>query len=163
MIAVVARLRFLSTTAVLLLLTGCGALDTREARNPAGPLIGNMRVPDLLDCMGKPDAVQQTGPDTAILQWTHEQSDQGLAVSVGTLASLQIGTGGGCKMVATILRDGTVADIAFPGSYSTGLISAPYSECGPIVEECLHHPGATMLPAHYDAFRWLLPGQDSKP
>ena len=146
---------------VLLLLTGCGAFDTREARNPAGSLIGS-DVPGLIGCMGKPDAVQQTGPDTAILQWNHEQTDQGLSFSVSIFASLQIGTGGGCKMVATVLRDGTVADITFPGSFSTGLISAPYSECGPIVEECLHHPGATVLPAKYDAFVWLLP-KDGKP
>ena len=149
--------RCLSSVILVLLLTGCGALDTHQARDPWGPIISS-NVPDLISCTGKPDAVQQTGPDTAILQWTHQQSDQGISVTIPVLAAVKIGGGGGCVMVATVLRDGTVADVAFPGSYTTGLFAPPYSECGPVVSECLRHMGATMLPVSYDAFRWVLPG-----
>ena len=97
------------------------------------------------------------GPDTAILQYNRTDTSAGLKATVTLLGSIEIGGGGGCRMVATILRDGTVADVSFPGSYSDSLFSAPYAACAPLVHELIAHPSSTGLPRNYDAFTWLLP------
>ena len=141
-----------------LLVSGCGTLTTHEARDPLGrsTLIART-VPDLIDCMGKPDAAMQTGPDTAVLQYTRKDTSTGLKATVTLLGSVEIGGGGGCSVVLTILRDGTVADVAFPGAYTDALFADPLGACRPLVAECLAHPGVTGLPAGYDSFRWVLP------
>jgi hypothetical protein len=143
----------------LMALSGCGYYDAREARDPLGAhsLIG-MTAPDLVDCMGKPDLVQQTGPDTAIFEYVHTDNSAGLKATLSLVGSISIGGGGGCKAVFTVLRDGTVADDTFPGSYNNGLLSTPYESCTPLVSECLAHPGSTDLPKSYDAFTYFLPG-----
>jgi hypothetical protein len=141
---------------ILLAVAGCGAMDARLARDPLGraSAIG-MTVPDLLDVMGKPDAVLQTGPDTAILQYERKDSAAGLLLTVSMLGTIAIGAGGGCKAVFTILRAGTVADVTFPGSYSDGLIALPYSACSPLVSEMISHRENNAIPLGYDAFRYL--------
>lgn len=142
---------------VFLLLSGCGAYDVREARTPlTSPIIG-MTFPDLANCMGPWDSVHQTKPDEAILTWKHVANTDAFKASITLVGSVSIGGGGGCIANATILRDGTVADLAFPQSYSNSLFSAPYAACEPLVKECLGHGGSTGLPAGYDAFAYLLP------
>ena len=138
-----------------LALPGCGLVATREARDPGGKLVG-MSVPDLLAGAGKPDAAQQTGPDTAILQYNRTDASTGLKATVTLLGSIELGGGGGCKMVVTILRDGTVADVAFPGAYEDSLFAPPYAACAPLLHELLTHPSSTSLPRGYDAFRYVL-------
>ena len=136
--------------------TACGTLDTRRARDPLGAhtLVG-MNLVDLVDVLGKPDATLQTGPDTAIAEWTHVDTAAGLELTVALLGSLKLGGAGGCTAVFTVLRDGTIADVAFPRAYSEGLFAPPYSACEPLIGEALRHPGSTQLPARYDAFKWL--------
>jgi hypothetical protein len=131
-------MRRLLLAGTLMALTGCGYYDARQARDPLGAhsLIG-MTVPDLIDCMGKPDLVQQTGPDTAILEYVHTDSSAGLKATLSLVGSVSIGGGGGCRAVFTVLREGMAADVAFPGSYNDGLLSTPYESCSPLVSECL--------------------------
>ena len=142
-----------------LLLAGCGAVASREARDPYGALIG-MAAPDLLACAGQPDRVQQTGPGTLIAQWDyHAEPAKVLSVSVTLVGTVDVGGGArSCKMVATVLRDGTVADVAFPGR-DASLTALPYAGCDVLVRECVDHPSSTGVPAGYDAFHYLLPAK----
>ncbi len=149
--------RWLAPIALTALLAGCGALDTHEARKPWGVLIG-MALPDVLSCMGKPDDVQQTGPDTAIIEYRRQDTVDALDLTLALLGSVRLGGGGGCRAVFTVLRTGTVADVAFAQSFGVGLISAPYEACRPLVSECLRHPSGAGLSPGYDAWKWLLPG-----
>ncbi len=140
----------------LLALSGCGLLETRETRDPQSrsEIIG-MALPDLLSSLGKPDSVMATGPDTAVIQYSHVDTSAGLEASFLLLGSIKLGGGGGCRVVFTVLRSGTVADVAFPFSYSDNLFSAPYSACAPIISEPLLYPNSAGLPKGYDAFQVL--------
>ncbi len=151
-----------AAAALASLLAGCGYYDTQAARDPLGRhgLVG-LSVPDLLNCAGRPDAVAQTGPDTAILQYDHKDESTGLKATLTLLGSIELGGGGGCSAVFTVLRDGTVADVTFPRSYADGLFTTPYSACEPLISECLAHPGRTALPAGYEAFTYILPEKHS--
>ncbi len=140
----------------LLALTSCGYYDAREARDPRGVLIGQS-LPDILSAMGKPDSVMQTSPDTAIIEYVHKDTSTGLKASVSLLGSIQLGGGGGCNVVFTVLRDGTVADATFPQAYSNSLFSTPDESCSPLVSEALHHPSSTSLTPGYSAFDYILP------
>ena len=146
------------------LLTGCGAYDVRQARDPLGRsrIIG-MALPDLLGSLGKPDAIMRTVPDTALIEYVRLDPSTGLKATVSLLGSIEIGGGGGCKVVLTILRSGTVADVAFPASYSDQLFSPPYSACAPLVQEAIAHPNGAGAPAGYDAFAVLFPETAGKP
>jgi hypothetical protein len=146
----------------LMALAGCGWQDARRARDSmSSPIIG-MSVIDLVDTLGKPDIVQQTGPDTAILEYQHKDTSSGFKLTVSLLGAIQAGGGGGCNLVLTFLRDGTVADVSFPGAYSNGLLSAPYEDCAPLVSEVLAHPSSTGVPRAYDAFVYFLPATTEK-
>ncbi len=140
----------------LLALSGCGYYDTRQARDPLGrsAIIGSS-LPDVLSALGKPDSVMQTGPDTAIIEYTHRDTSTGLKATVTLLGSIEVGGSGGCSMVLTVLRDGTVADVAFPQAYEDGLFTPPYSACVPLIAEVLRHPNGAGVPAGYDAWDWL--------
>jgi hypothetical protein len=147
--------------ALLLALVGCGWQDAREARNGmTSPIIG-MTVPDLISCMGKPTSVQQTGPETAILQYDHKDASAALKATVALIGSISIGGGGGCSAVFTIIDGGrTVADVTFPGAYDNGLLSVPYESCRPLVSECLAHPGDTgPLPKGDNPLEYFLPAK----
>lgn len=145
----------------LIALAGCGWQDAREVRDPLSPhsMIG-MTLADAIDCMGKPDAVMQTGPDTAIAQYVHKDTSAGLKATLSLVGSISVGGGGGCNAVLTVLRDGTVADINFPASYSNGLVSTPYGACAPLVSECRGHRGDTGAPPKgFDAWVYLFPAE----
>ncbi len=137
-------------------LSGCGLLETRQTRDPQSrsEIIG-MALPDLLSSLGKPDSVMATGPDTAVIQYSHVDTSPGLEASFLLLGSIKLGGGGGCRVVFTVLRSGTVADVAFPFSYSDNLFSAPYSACAPIISEPLRYPNKAGAPKGYDAFQVL--------
>ncbi len=151
-------IKILAFGVAALALSACGALDTYQARDPLGRsrIIG-MALPDLLASLGKPDGVMQTGPDTAVVQYTHVDTSAALKATVLLLGSVELGGGGGCTVVFSVLRDGTVADVAFPRSYSEQLFSPPYSACAPLVSEVLVHPNGAGKPAAYDAWVWLFP------
>ena len=142
-----------------LLLPGCGAIATHEARDPYGVLIG-MGLPDLLSCAGVPDKVQRTGPDTAVAQWSVSTDTPDLRASVLVFGSIELGGANACRFVATVLRDGTVADVAFPQAHSS-LVAGPFGACGQLVGECLAHPSRTGLSRGYDAFAYLFQGRAS--
>lgn len=138
----------------LALLSGCSAVDVSRARNPYGSLIGG-NVVDLLACAGLPDKVEQTAPDQLAVQYDYKREGTGFKFSV-LLASVEVGGASSCRAVFTVLRDGTVADAAFPASEWTAT-GGPHAGCGAIVSECLEHPNATALPPGYDAMKFLLP------
>jgi hypothetical protein len=48
-----------------------------------------------------------------------------------------------------------VKNFGFPGSYSTALLFAPYSNCEPLIHECVYHPNDTGKPANYNFFDFL--------
>lgn len=152
------QIRSCVAVSAILLLSGCGYYDAREARDPLGrsSLIGQT-LPDILSAMGKPDSVLQTGPDTAIMQYTRKDTSTGVKASLSLLGSIQIGGGGGCDAVLTILREGIVADAKFTKAFSNSLFSPLDESCGPLVAEALRHPNSTGLPRGYDAFVYLLP------
>jgi hypothetical protein len=146
----------LGVPCLLLALSGCGYYDARQARDPLGAesMVG-MSVVDLVDCAGVPDHVLQTGPDTAVAQWDYKAAGSALKATIAVLGSLEFGAGESCKLVATVLREGIVADVAFPGSRAS-VTSGPYAGCSVIVGECLDHPSRTTLPAGYDAWTWFV-------
>jgi len=144
----------------VLLLSGCGLAATHEARSPSGVLIGG-NVVDLVDCAGMPDKTQQTESDQMAMQWSVSSNTPAFQATLALVGSIQIGDAGSCKMVATVLRDGTVADVAFPGA-TASLTGGPYASCEQIVGECLLHPDSTGLPKGYDAIAMFLPGSAKK-
>lgn len=154
----VSAARLLGT--LVLALAGCDLASTSDSRDPYGAFIG-MTVPDLLSCAGVPDHVQRTGPDTAIAQWAYSSSDPALKLTLLLFGSVEVGGAESCKMVATILRDGTVVDVAFPGSRAT-LMAGPYAGCSVLTSECLNHPSSTgPVPRGYDALAILIPKNKS--
>lgn len=140
---------------LLLLLSGCGAMSSIQARDPRGVLIGH-NVVDLLDCAGIQDAKQQIAPDVGILQWSFKSNDPQIKATIAVIGTISLGSAPQCKMAATFLRDGTVVDISFPGC-TTSMIGGPYADAAPIVGECLRHPNAISLPPGYDAMMMLFP------
>lgn len=113
-----------------------------------------MTLADVLACMGTPDSKMKTTAGTAIVQWNEKTSDTPLELSALGFG-FKLGGSGECKAVATVLRDGTVADMAFPGTHNANFLSPPSAACEPLVEECLSHPSATQLPPGFDAWAIL--------
>ncbi len=151
-------IKFLAFGVAALALSGCGALDVHQTRDPLSRsrIIG-MALPDLLSSVGKPDAVVPSGPDTAVLQydWTHDTA--AFKAVFPLFGSLELGGGGGCRVLFTVLREGTVADVAFSRVYSNNLFSLPEQACEPLIAEPLAHPNGAGAPAGYDAWRYLFP------
>jgi hypothetical protein len=142
----------------LLLLAGCGLAATHEARDPLGShsLIG-MTVSDLITCAGVPDKTIKLTDEVLLMQWqTADSSKPAFDLTIPVLGSLQLGTAGSCRMTADILREGTVADVDFPGA-SSSMWEGPYASCAPLAQECILHKGSTELPPKYDAFAVFLP------
>jgi hypothetical protein len=148
---------------LLLALSGCGFMDARTARDPLKSKVIGMMFPDLADCMGPWDSAHQTKPDEAIVTWKHVDSSAGLKATITLIGSLAIGGGGGCMANFDVNRDGTVLDVTFPGSYSNGVFSTPYSACESLIHECNAYPGNTGVPKGYDAWTYLLPDAKAKP
>lgn len=145
--------------ALMLLPVGCA---TYVANVAPGRMRG-MAVPDLIACAGLPSQKMVTKPDVAVLEWdpkTPGSSNSGGAKS-GVSFSLPLGVSftwstpiDTCHMQATVLRDGTVADIDM--SSSNGVKGAD-GACGQIVTQCVYDQSSTGLPKGYDAFQYLFP------
>lgn len=135
------------------LLMGCSEYATRQARDPYGTLIG-MSMPDLISCAGVPDHIQQLDENQAVLQWDYKSEQPAFKATITILGSIEVGNAESCKLVARVLRDGTTADVAFPGSNTT-LTGGPHAGCSNIISECLSHPSTTQTSKNYDAFQYL--------
>jgi hypothetical protein len=59
-----------------------------------------------------------------------------------------------CHMQATVLRDGTVADVDFA---STDSLKDANGACGQLVKQCVYNQSDTGLPKDYDAFEYFFP------
>jgi hypothetical protein len=148
-----------------LALAGC---STYVAAIAPDAMVG-MEMPDLIACAGIPDKEMITKPDVMVLEWTGAKSaDGGSGVKTsGFSFSLPLGTSltvaaptDTCHMQATVLRDGTVADVDMVSSNG---IKDANGACGQIVKQCAFHGSDTGLPKDYDAFHYFFPAADAKP
>lgn len=105
--------------------------------------------------MGPYTKAYKIKPDEANVVWQFTDKSAGLKVSVSLVGSISIGGGGGCTAVFDVMRYGRVVDVDFPQSYNAGLLAEPYESCGPLIQECLDHPGNTGLPPGYDLFDFI--------
>jgi hypothetical protein len=139
----------------VLLLAGCGAVVTEEARDPfsSHSLIG-MDIGDLVGCAGTDFTFLQTDTHEGVVEYTTTNTDKGFDLDVEGV-SLSFGGAGSCKMALTVLDTGEVARVAFPQSHVAG-IAPPYSACSPLLSECLRDPANTTRKRPYNAFKWLL-------
>jgi hypothetical protein len=143
----------------LLLLAGCGAVQTEEVRSPFGKhsMVGSS-IRDLIHTVGTPAKYTKISDprgmafDTLEAEWDFSNADTALSVTVPLLVSIQIGGAGKCTMMATVSRmGGEIMDIAFPQKHVDGW-TVDSSACGPLVAEFIEHPSRTELPASFDAF-----------
>lgn len=137
---------------LLLMLTACGTLDVHQARQD---VIG-MNLPDLLACAGIPKQgnVMQISPDEALIEYDQDASSAAiLTLEVASVANFAIGRPGACKAVFGVFRDGTISRVDFADTSFS--MFGPKSDCGPLIEECVHERDATQMPTGYDAFKFL--------
>jgi hypothetical protein len=141
----------------LVLLSGC---QTYVASVAPGKMRG-MSAPDLIACAGIPDQKMKTKPDVMILEWVPKTTSASGAKTSGYSVSLPLGMSvtlsppvDTCHMQATVLRDGTVADVDM--SSSSG-IKGDDGACGQIVKQCVYDQSDTGLPKGYDAFDYFFP------
>jgi hypothetical protein len=137
--------------------SGCGLAATHEARDPLGSrsLIGR-NITDLEVCAGSHDRVLKLTDDRLLFEWRTADTTKPALSLTTPVGSLELGTAGACRMTTDVMRDGTVADVDFPGA--TGSFwEGPYASCAALAQECLLHRGATSLPRGYDAFAVFLP------
>lgn len=142
----------------LFLLAGCSTYVASVAPDR----MRGMSVPDLIACAGIPDQKMLTKPDVAVLEWAPKSTagtSGGLKTGFGF--TLPLGTSftwstpvDTCHMQATILQDGTVADVDM--SSSNGIKGAD-GACGQIVKQCAYDQSDTGLPKGYDAWDYLFP------
>lgn len=148
---------------MLALLSGCSTYVADVAPDK----MRGMNVADLIACAGLPDQKMLTKPDVAVLEWAPKtsagvsgglKSGLSLALPLGTSFSWAppIDT---CHMQATILQDGTVADVDMT---SSNAIKGADGACGQIVKQCVYNQSDTGLPKDYDAWDYLFPGDAAK-
>lgn len=141
----------------ILLMSGCSTYVASVAPDK----MRGMSVPDLIACAGIPDQKMKTKPDVMVLEWTPKTTTSSGTKTSGFSVTLPLGTSltlqppvDTCHMQATVLRDGTVADVDM--SSSSG-IKGDNGACGQIVKQCVYDQSSTGLPANYDAFEYFFP------
>lgn len=143
--------------ALLPLLAGCGAYLAHDARTA----ILGMNAPDLIACAGIPTKVVKLTDRELLLQYDYSPPSSPLfSLKVLSDVDLAIGAKGACQAHFRVLREGVVSGVSYAGTSFS--MNGPYSDCAPLIRECVNHPDSVALPAGYDAFAVMLPDK-SKP
>jgi hypothetical protein len=147
----------LKRLSVLILLSGCSTYVSDVAPEK----MRGMNVADLIACAGIPDQKMKTKPDVAVLEWVPKSTSGSGSKTDGWSYTLPLGASvtwsmptDTCHMQATILQDGTVADVDMSSSNS---VKGADGACAQIIKQCVYNQSDTGLPKGYDAWEYLFP------
>lgn len=138
-----------------LLLSGCGAYDTREARID----LTGKPIEAVIQCAHIPDKIVKLDDNLGEAEWSYKETAPAFSLNLTLLGALTVGGGSTCVMAISFDKTGTIQSVRFPQCTGT-LTGGPDATAGVLSGECLRRLGPAVSPAGYDAIGTLVPGSE---